>query len=116
MTKEDEFAYRLTATLDRGVNGIDPATLNRLASMRRQAVSTQPDASRGHHVLTLLHRHGWVSATLALALLLTGWWFAQNTQPTYSAETDILLLTGDLPPNAYADKTFSKWLAARSMF
>lgn len=116
MINEDEFASRLTAVLDRGVNEIDAATLNRLSSMRRQAISNQPVASRGLHALALLHRHGWASVMLALVILLAGWWFVQNSQPTYSAETDILLLTGDLPPNAYADKTFSQWLDTRSMF
>jgi hypothetical protein len=51
-----------------------------------------------------------------LAIVFSGWWFVHNAQPSYSAETDILLLTGDLPPNAYADKTFSQWLDSRTLF
>ncbi len=116
MTQQDEFASRLTTILDDGVKEMDAVMLQRLAVMRRHAVSGFRAPVQGHGVLVILQRHGFISALLVLALLFSGWWYAQNSQPAYSAETDILLLTGDLPPNAYADKTFTQWLETRSSF
>ncbi|MDP2786897.1 MAG: DUF3619 family protein [Pseudomonadota bacterium] len=60
--------------------------------------------------------HAQIALPLALALLLAGWWFVQSLPHPYSPETDILLLTGDLPPDAYADKTFSQWLETHATF
>ncbi len=116
MTQQDDFAYRLTTILDRGIKEMDAPTLQRLATIRRQALASRHSESFGHHVITLIQRHSLASSLVVLMLMLAGLWFAQNTQPPYSAETDILLLTGDLPPNAYADKTFTQWLDARTAF
>ncbi len=116
MTKEDEFAYRLITALDSGVRDMDAATLQQLGALRHQAVASQHSFAHGHHILSLLQRHSLASVLLALFILISGYWFVQTRQSTYSPETDILLLTGELPPNAYADKTFSKWLDARSPF
>jgi hypothetical protein len=116
VTKEDEFAYRLITALDSGVRDMDATTLQRLGALRRQAVASQHSLAHGHHILSLLQRHSLASIVLALCILISGYWFVQTRQPAYSPETDILLLTGDLPPNAYADKTLSKWLDARSTF
>ena len=116
MTQEDDFARRLTTALDGGVKEMDASTVQRLASIRRQAITARHPASQGHGVLAMLHRHSFMSALLALAIVFSGWWLVHNAQPSYSAETDILLLTGDLPPNAYADKTFSQWLDSRTLF
>ena len=116
MTEQDDFAHRLTHVLDSGVNKMDAGTLERLAQVRRHAVTPSRSMSAGHTVVALLHRHAYASTFLALLLALSGWWIAQNSTPSYSAETDILLLTGDLPPNAYADKTFAQWLDTRSTY
>jgi len=116
VTQQDDFAHRLTAILDAGITEMDAVTLNRLAQMRRQVVTGGQTLSQGHGVLALLHRHAFASAFLVLLLALSSWWYLQNSQPSFSAETDILLLTGDLPPNAYADKTFSQWLEARTSY
>lgn len=116
MTTQEDFARRLTASLDQGLSQIDAATLRRLASVRRHAVSAEHADTRGHSVLTLLHRHAFVGTFLLLAMLLAGWWLMQSPQRSYTPETDILLLTGDLPPDAYADKTFSQWLDSRATF
>ncbi len=116
MTTEDEFAYRLIKRLDSGVRDMDTTTLQRLGALRRQAVASQHSMTHGHHILSLLQRHSVASIVLTLCILISGYWFVQSRQPAYSPETDILLLTGDLPPTAYADKTLSKWLDARSPF
>lgn len=116
MTEHDDFALRVTAALNQGVREIDASTSQRLASMRRQALAGDSALQRGHAVLVWVYRHSRLAAFLALAVLLAGGWFAQNAPRPYSPETDILLLTGDLPPHAYADKTFSQWLKSRAPF
>jgi hypothetical protein len=116
-TQPDRFAYRLTQVLDDGIKDMDAATLQRLAMIRRQALTDRNRAVHGHHVLSLIQRHAGFSALMiAVTLMLAGLWLVQNAQPTHSAETDILLLTGDLPPNAYADQKFSQWLKSRTAF
>lgn len=116
MTLEDDFARRLTTRLDRGLGEIDASTSHRLALMRRQALARDSGIYRGNSVLTWAHRHTRVSAFLVLALLFASLWLMQSHPRPYSAETDILLLTGDLPPDVYANKTFSQWLEERAIF
>jgi multidrug efflux pump subunit AcrB len=117
VTQPDDFARRIAASLNQGVKEIDASTSQRLASMRHQALaSNSATQQRGHAVLAWMSRHVWLTAMLALAMLVAGGWFTQNPPRAYSPETDILLLTGDLPPNAYADKTFSQWLKSRAPF
>jgi multidrug efflux pump subunit AcrB len=116
VTLEDDFARRLTTALDQGLGEIDASTSHRLALIRRQAVTRDSGTYRGNDVLTWAHRHARVSAFLVLALLLASLWLMQSYPRTYSAETDILLLTGDLPPDVYANKSFSQWLEERAIF
>jgi len=116
VNKEDEFAYRLITALDSGVRDMDTQTLQRLGALRRHAVASQQTFAQGHHILSLLQRHSLASIVLTLCIVIAGYWFVQTGQPAYSPETDILLLTGDLPPTVYADKTLSKWIDARSPF
>lgn len=116
MTQHDDFAYRLTSVLDRDIKEMDAPTLRQLATIRQKAISSHHHPAFGHHVVALIQRHSLVSMLLVLVLMLAGLWLAQNSRPPYSAETDILLLTGELPPNTYADKTFTQWLDARTTF
>lgn len=117
MTQHDDFSYRLTASLNQGIQDLDTSTVRQLAQVRRHALSSRagPTTHAGA-VLALLHRHSLLAPLLVLVMLFSGWWLMQSPQATYSVETDILLLTGDLPPNAYADKTFSQWLNKRTSF
>jgi hypothetical protein len=117
VTHQDEFARRVTAALDQGLGGMDASTHHRLAFIRRQAIKDQT-ASRyqGSAVLVWAHRHARMAAVLLLTLIIASWWFLQPSSPPYSAEIDILLLTGELPPAAYADNTFSQWLETHATF
>jgi multidrug efflux pump subunit AcrB len=116
MTQQDDFARRVAATLNQGLRELDVPTGQRLASMRRQALAEVHLNGRNHTVLAWAYRHARMGIFLALALLMAGWWFMQNTPRAYSPETDILLLTGELPPNVYADNAFSQWLEARTNY
>lgn len=116
MTPQDEFAHRLTASLDQGLRLIDPSTELSLASYRRRALAEHHTSHSSHTVLAWAHKHARMGAILALALIIASWWSLQPVAPPYSAETDILLLTGEIPPNAYADNSFSQWLEARATF
>lgn len=116
MTQHEDFPYRLTASLNQGIQDLDAATTRQLAQLRRQALSTRAGPSHASPVLALLHRHSILTPLLVLALLFSGWWLMQSPPTAYSPETDILLLTGELPPNAYADKTFTQWLNKRASF
>jgi len=116
VTQHDDFARRLTASLNQGLMEIDALTSQRLASMRGQTLAGDNMIPADHSVLAWASRPAWIAGFLALALLLAGWWFMQPAPSPYSAETDILLLTGELPPAAYADNTFSQWLEKHSTF
>ncbi len=116
MTQDDDFARCLTSNLDRGLAEIDTSTKHRLALLRQQALSGESQMQRGHGVMVWVFGHTQIVLFLALVLLLAGGWFMRSAPRTYSPETDILLLTGDLPPHAYADKTFSQWLEAHATF
>ncbi len=45
----------------------------------------------------------------AVLITLAIWWVAQQSITPDNGELDMLLLTDDLPPNAYADKDFPAW-------
>lgn len=110
MTHHDEFARRLTTALNQGLSDIDTPTRHRLASIRHHAAHADPVALSNHGVLTWAFRHKRLASFIALAILLSGAWFVQKPIHTDSAQTDILLLTDELPPQAYADKKFTQWL------
>ncbi len=133
MTQPDEFAHRLTQHLEHGLTRVNATTEQRLAAMRRQALTNHPEwATHGTRVgsswslswsfgQAFKHRRVRLAgAAMIVLLLVANWWITQpSTSPSplpYSAEMDILLLTGELPPNIYADNTFSQWLEAHATF
>jgi hypothetical protein len=120
VTQPNEFSRRLSAHLDQGLQQLDASTEQRLNAMRRHALAerqiTHAPQAVSLAIAAWTHKHARMGLALATALIMAGWWFLQPTNPPYSAETDILLLTGELPPNVYADNTFSQWLDARATF
>jgi hypothetical protein len=117
---EIKFGHQIKQQLDQALD-LDPATLNRLKVAREQAVTrqrmTEPafalvwvDAVAGR----LSGNPATVSIALAgaaLILALVGIQYWQQT-PTVEEieEIDAAILTGDLPINAYLDKSFDTWL------
>jgi hypothetical protein len=106
------FIRSLARALDQGTRELDAATTARLAAMRREAVRGG-GRHTGQGALVHAHRHPWLSIAMAAGLLLAGWFVLHLQQPSDNAETDILLLTDELPPNAYAEQDFAKWLQAQ---
>ena len=113
---EREFGYQIKQQLDRALD-LQPATLNRLKVAREQALARQrarepafalawADAVMGR-LSSNPAPVGLALAGAALVLALAGiqYWHRAPTVEEI-AEIDTELLTGDLPINAYLDKSF----------
>ena len=101
-------AERVIKALDQGTSHLDTKTLSRLYDSRRRAVS----ALHAHHAgqgLLALRQHPAIWGLGLVSVLLVGAWLAmQQPQPKIPAisensELDIQLLTGELPPQVFAD-------------
>ena len=117
---EREFAYKIKQQLDQQLD-LDAATLTRLRAIRELALARQrvsepvfvlawADAA----VSRLSGNPGKASvlfAGAALILALVGVHYWQQTPSVEELEEiDAAILTGDLPINAYLDKSFDSWL------
>ena len=120
MNNEREFGYQIKQQLDRTLD-LESATLARLKSARTLALArqrvTEPalvlawaDAIVGR----LSGNPASASIALggaALILALVGIQYWQQTPSVEEIEEiDAAILTGDLPINAYLDKSFDTWL------
>jgi hypothetical protein len=122
---EDKFGYQIKQQLDQALD-LDTATLSRLKSARERALArqrvTQPAfvLAWADGVVGRLSGNpasaSVVLAGAALILALFGLHYWQQ-QPSVEEieEIDAAILTGDLPINAYLDKSFDTWLK-RSQF
>jgi hypothetical protein len=117
---ESKFGYKIKQQLDQALD-LEPAARNRLKVAREQALVRQ---RMTEPVFVLAWADAVVgrlsgnpaSASIALAgavliLALVGIQYWQQT-PTVEEieEIDAAILTGDLPINAYLDKSFDTWL------
>jgi hypothetical protein len=117
---EREFGYQIKQQLDQTLD-LNPAALKRLKIAREQALAHQ---RQSEPVFAL----AWVDAVVgrlsgnptsagialagaALVIALVGIQYWQQ-QPSVEEieEIDAAILTGDLPINAYLDKSFDTWL------
>jgi len=117
---EREFGHQIKKQLDATLD-LGPAAVDRLKIAREQALARQrltrpvfalawADAAMGR----LSGNHASISIALgagALILALVGVQYWQRP-PTVEeiADIDAALLSGDLPINAYLDKSFDTWL------
>jgi Protein of unknown function (DUF3619) len=108
--------------LDESTHRLDDAVLARLEHARQQALHVHQlqmaEASQHKNgVLSLFsehmlhHRRGlkaslFVLSAILVALMITQQYSVQDT----SVDDDAVLLGGDLPPEAFLDKGFDKWL------
>ena len=101
---EAPFVRDIKDSLDQGLDRIDPAARSRLYEARRRAVHLAGSTSRGSGVLALTRDHPWrIALVLASGLLLAAWWATRPVPQSEDVDVDIMLLTGNIPPQAYAD-------------
>jgi len=117
---ERKFGHQIKQQLDQALD-LDPATLNRLKTARKQALARQ-------RVTEPVFALAWVDAVVgrlsgnpasagvalagaALILALVGIQYWQRSPSVEELEEiDTAILTSDLPINAYLDKSFDTWL------
>lgn len=115
---EQHFANRARQHLNRGLQSIPPATVNRLSAARELALSHQRvtvfkgalAGSSSHFHFEIAHPSRWL-ATLALLAGIAGYvyWNGQE-QVAELSEIDSALLADDVPIGALTDKGFDTWL------
>ncbi len=119
---EERYASRVRQALNHGLKDIPPASARRLEAARHLALSRQRQevpqlALAGNHGSRHFHfmsdnRH--LRQVLAVLALLFGMWisFYLDSMNYISAieEVDSALLSDDLPPEAFLDNDFFKWL------
>jgi hypothetical protein len=122
---EHQFGNKVRQVLNRGLQGVDTTTAQRLKAARELALSRQrpePVVALAWADNVLGRFGGWSGLALyivvPLAVLLigaTGIYNWQQTQRTAElVEIDSQLLTDDLPIDAYLDRGFQNWLKKRS--
>ena len=120
MMNEREFGYQIKQQLDRTLD-LEPATLDRLKVARTQALARQRMTEPAFALVwadAIVGRLSGnpASASIALAgaaliLALVGIQYWQKMPSVEEIEEiDAAILTGDLPINAYLDKSFDTWL------
>jgi len=117
---ERKIGHQFKQQLDQALD-LEPATLNRLKVAREQALSRQRMTEPAFALAWVDAVVGRLSGNLAsasiavagaaLIIALVGIQYWQQT-PTVEEieEIDAAILTGDLPINAYLDKSFDTWL------
>jgi hypothetical protein len=117
---ESKFGYQIKQQLDQALD-LDADTLNRLKVAREQALAHQRMAEPAFALAWVDAVVGRLSgnpasasialagAALILALVGIQYWQQQPSVEEIE-EIDAAILTGDLPINAYLDKSFDTWL------
>lgn len=101
---EHDLVSDIKRSLDAGIERMDEGTRAQLRVARREALSPPHSAGSRGMVLALAQRHPLILALILVCALLTGAWFGLRAPPAPdNAELDILLLTDDIPPPAFAD-------------
>jgi len=127
-TQDDDFARKITGYLDQGTASMRAGTAYRLQLARQQALARlNPETARDAELAGAFAgsaglssggggRSFWTSAKLWLGILLiaaagVGYQQYQSWQATRDlVDTDVEILTSDLPIDAYVDKGFQNWL------
>lgn len=118
---DDDFGSRIGRILAQGTDRVDAKVGTRLQAARQRALDAIPATGKGWHLPGghVLSMSGpglrMLLAALALSLGLAGtyyWNLAQESQEL--EEIDSALLADDLPPNAYIDPGFRRWLERNS--
>lgn len=120
---EAQFAHRIRHRLELG-NRIDPRIAAQLRAAREQALAQHTPGSAGEVALAggalgrlggvrvILLRVALPAVILGIACATTFVW-QQQQRAAEIEELDALLLSSDLPIDAYLDQGFSAWLKRR---
>jgi hypothetical protein len=121
MMNEMQFAHRIRQILNQAIP-VDPEIAQRLAQARSRALERHRAAPAVAWADNVTGSTGWASIALrvlvplalliALAGALYNW--QQNQRAAEIEEVDALLLTDDLPIDAYLDRGFQNWLKKRA--
>ena len=127
-SKDPDFAKKIVALLDQGTAELKPGTAYRLQLARQEALARLADPERaaelqlaGAHALSRSGSSGgdrrfWASGRLWVGIALiaaAGFGYQQwvaYQQLKELEETDIAILSSDLPIDAYLDRGFQNWL------
>jgi hypothetical protein len=108
---EQEIIGSVTRALHRGTRELDAATVARLSALRHHALTHADIPIRGGAgTLARTQRHAWIAGLVVILLLFAGWTYTRQQELARSVDTDLSLLTGELPPGVYADRVFAPWL------
>lgn len=128
-SQELDFAYKVRHALNQSAENLPPATLDRLAAARKQALSrkradspiaafllTGAFAGSGTHSFqgpsTFLGKMGLLLPLVVLIVFLFGiFQHEQQRHISELAELDTAVLADELPPDAYLDTGFSTYLS-----
>lgn len=116
-----ELGKEIIRLLDRGLDDIDPSTLQRLQTARRVSLENYQMAEtivttgsstfvRNGHDWHFNARKFLSLAALLFALAVAAYWQNPLQQGDEIADLDIMVLTDELPVNAYLDNEFDEWL------
>lgn len=118
--RDDELGRRIGKLLEQRVQMLEADTLDRLATARRRALDDGPDTGRMRRsggALAIAAAHP-IRIALMIAALAVGAgaasYFDKIQQLQELEAIDSALLADDLPPNAFIDPGFRKWLERAS--
>ena len=133
-THDDDFARKVTGYLDHGTASMRAGTAYRLQLARQQALARlDPERAQASELSGALAGAGtlssggsgrsiWASGKLWLGVGLVaaamfgyqGYETWQSHQANELADTDLEILTSDLPIDAYVDRGFQNWLKTQA--
>ena len=127
-TKDHDFAKKIVTFLDQGTAELKPGTAYRLQLARQEALARLADPKRaaelqlaGAHALSGSGTSGadrrfwasgrlWMGIALIIAVGIGVQQWQAYTQLKELEETDLAILSSDLPIDAYLDRGFQNWL------
>jgi hypothetical protein len=120
MMNEMQFAHRIRQILNQGIT-VKPDVAQRLAQARNRALERHSAAPAVAWADNVTGSIGWaglalrVLVPLAMLIAFAGavYTWQQNQRAAEIEEVDALLLTDDLPIDAYLDRGFQNWLKKR---
>lgn len=119
---EEKLAHSLKQHLNVGTRQLDTRISERLLNARRLAVAHHGAkhgyASQTNSAFTLVAVSQWARVALMIASLSIGiaatYYWNLSSEARENSEIDSALLADDVPPNAYIDPGFRKWLERAS--